>query len=70
MTTQIRLNEREIDRVHDLFHRMNTAGNFGSVVLTVDGETEIGSRLKATFYIEHEDVDGDFTVTITDESDW
>lgn len=66
----IRLNRREVDRLKELFDLLNQSKNFGSVVLDQHSENEIGSVLTATFVIEHKGVDGEFTVTITDESDW
>ena len=66
----IRLNRREVDRLKELFDLLNQSKDFGSVVLNQYGENEIGSLLTATFVIEHKEVDGQFTVTITDENDW
>lgn len=66
----IRLNRREVDRLKELFDLLNQSKDFGSVVLDQHSENEIGYVLTATFAIEHKEVDGEFTVTITDESDW
>lgn len=66
----IRLNRREVDRLKELFDLLNQSKDFGSVVLDQHSENEIGSVLTATFAIEHKEVDGEFTVTISDELDW
>lgn len=49
---------------------MNESSDYGSVTLESSNESGIGSVLKATFTVTHKDVEGDFTVTITDEKDW
>lgn len=66
----IRLNRREVDRLKELFDLLNQSKDFGSVVLDQHSENEIGSVLTATFAIKHKEVDGEFTVTISDELDW
>jgi len=53
-----------------LFDRFNQQKEFGSVTLAQYGDNGIGQVLTATFVIEHKDVDGEFTVTITDEENW
>lgn len=66
----IRLNRREVDRLKELFDLFYQSKDFGSVVLNQHGENGIGSILTATFVITYKEVDGEFTVTITDESYW
>ncbi len=66
----IRLNKRELHRLVELFDRFNQQKEFGSVTLAQHGDNGIGQVLTATFVIEHKDVDGEFTVTITDEENW
>lgn len=66
----IRLNRREVDRLKELFDLLNQSKDYGSVVLDQHSENGIGSVLTATFVIEHKEVDGEFTVTITDENNW
>lgn len=66
----IRLNKRELHRLVELFDRFNQQKEFGSVTLAQYGDNGIGQVLTATFVIEHKDVDGEFTVTITDEENW
>lgn len=68
-TMTIRLNRREVDKLHELFNQLNT-GEWGSVVLHSENSSGIGSILTATFAITHNDIDGEFTVTISDESNW
>ena len=71
MNTQtIRMNKRELHRVVELFDRFNQQKEYGSVTLAQHGDNGIGQVLTATFVIEHKDVDGEFTVTITDEESW
>jgi hypothetical protein len=53
-----------------MFQKMNESSDYGSITLESSDENEIGSVLKATMYVTHKDVEGDFTVTITDENDW
>lgn len=67
---RIRLTARELQKIYDMFQKMNESGDYGSIILESSNENEIGSVLKATMYVTHKDVEGDFTVTITDESDW
>jgi hypothetical protein len=66
----IRLNRREIEKLYKLYDTMNESDDYGSVTLTQTNTNEIGSELTATFYVTHKEVEGEFTVTITDESDW
>ena len=49
---------------------MNESDDYGSVVIAQTNANEIGSELIATFYVTHKETEGEFTVTITDESDW
>jgi hypothetical protein len=67
---KITLSAREIDKLYQLFNKMNESIDYGSVTLASEGNNGIGSVLTATFYVTHKDVEGEFTVTITDESDW
>jgi len=67
---KITLSAREIEKIHQLFNKMNESSDYGSVTLTTEGGNGIGSVLTATFIVTHKDVEGEFTVTITDESDW
>jgi hypothetical protein len=67
---KITLLAREIEKIHQLFNKMNESSDYGSVTLTSEGDNGIGSVLTATFYVTHKDVEGEFSVTITDESDW
>lgn len=65
----IRLSRRELEKIYTLFNKMNESEDYGSVTLEQTSES-IGSLLTATFYVTHKEVEGEFTVTITDESDW
>jgi hypothetical protein len=66
----IKLSRREVEKLYTLFNSMNESKDYGYVTLKQTGDNEIGSILKYTFYVTHKDTEGEFTVTITDESDW
>ena len=66
----IRLNRRELNRILELFTLFNESGEYGYVELMQESGSGIGSVLNAKFYIKHKDVDGEFTVVITDEEQW
>jgi len=66
----ITLNRREVDRLKELFDELHGTGDFGSVVLAQHDNSGIGTVLTATFVVTHKDIDGEFTVTITDEEYW
>ena len=66
----VSLNRREVKRLNELFDLLNDSGDYGSVKLEQFNESGIGSVLTATFVITHKDIDGEFTVTISDESNW
>lgn len=70
MMNTIRLNRRELNRIGTIFDELYETGDYGSVVLASQGDNGIGSVLTATFVITHNDIEGEFTVTISDESDW
>lgn len=67
---KIVLNARELQKIYDLFNKMNESSDYGTIELQQSDSTEIGSILKATMYVTHREVEGDFTVTVTDEGDW
>ncbi len=67
---KVTLNRREVEAVYELFNKFNESGDCGSVVLTQESGSGIGSTLTATFLITHQEVYGDFTINITDESSW
>jgi hypothetical protein len=67
---KITLSAREIDKIYQLFIKMNESSEYGTATLTTEGDNGIGSVLTVTFCVNHKGVEGEFTVTITDESDW
>ena len=67
---KINLNRREVERLYRLFNKMHESDDFCSVRLEQEGSNGIGSVLTATFCVTHKHEEGEFTVTITDESDW
>jgi hypothetical protein len=66
----IRLNRRELNRVLELLNLFNDTGDYGYVELTQESDSGIGSVLTAKFNIEHKEVEGEFTVIITDVEHW
>jgi len=66
----IHLNRAEINRLQELMDTLYKDKKWGNVVLGVQGDNGIGSVLTATFIIQHDGIDGEFTVTISDEGNW
>ena len=66
----VRLNRRELNRVLELLNLFNDTGEYGYVELIQESDNGIGSVLTAKFNIEHKEVDGEFTVVITDVEHW
>jgi hypothetical protein len=66
----IKLNRREVEKLYILFNTMNESEDYGYVTLKQTTENGIGSVLTATFYVTHKETEGEFIVTITDESNW
>ena len=69
-TKTIKLNRREVERLYDLFNTLHETGNYGVATLAQINDNGIGSMLTATFVVTHKEIEGEFTVTISDESDW
>lgn len=68
--SNITLNRRELYKLYELFNTLNVSEDWGTVTLYQNHDSGIGSVLTATFVVEHKDIDGEFTVTISDESNW
>jgi len=66
----ITLNQHEVNRLKELFDLLNESKDYGSVTLDQYGDNGIGSVLTATFIVTHREIDGEFTVTITEENSW
>jgi len=66
----ISLNRREMEKLWELFNTLQPDKSWGSVTLAQQGNSGIGTVLTATFVVQHREVDGEFTVTISDESNW
>jgi hypothetical protein len=66
----IRLNRRELNRILELLNLFNDTGDYGYVELMQESDSGIGSVLTAKFIIEHKEVNGEFTVVITDVEHW
>lgn len=62
----ITLNQHEVNRLKELFDLLNESKDYGSVTLEQHGD----SVLTATFVVTHREIDGEFTVTITEENSW
>jgi len=67
---KITLNARELEKIYTIFNQMNEGIDYGTITLEQSDNTGIGSVLTATIYVTHREVEGDFTVTITDEKYW
>ena len=67
--SKIRLTARELQKVYDLFNKMNE-GEYSTIELKQTKGNGIGTILKATMYVTHNEVEGEFTVTISDEMEW
>jgi len=70
MKNTVRLNRREVEHLYELFNKLHESGDHGSVVLCEESGSGIGAVLTATFVITHMGVEGEFTCTISDESNW
>ena len=66
----VRLNRRELNRILELLNLFNDTGDYGCVELVQESDSGIGSVLTAKFNIEHKEVDGEFSVVITDVEHW
>lgn len=67
---KVTLNRREVEALYELFNKFNENGDYGPVVMTQESGSGIGSTLTATFCTTHLGVYGEFTTSITDESNW
>ncbi len=70
MSNTISLNRRELTRIYELFNSLNDLSDYGTVTITQESSSGIGSIINATYTITHKEVDGEFTVSISDESHW
>ena len=70
MNKTMYLNRRHIDRIKQLFDQFPENGEYASVILSQSEDNGIGTIIKATFNIFYKNIEGDFTVTISDEQDW
>ena len=70
LMNKITLNARELQKIYDLFNKMADSKDFETIELEQSESTGIGFVLKATMYVTHQEVEGEFTVTISDEIDW
>jgi hypothetical protein len=53
-----------------LYHIMEDFQDIGNLKLTVDSSSGIGTEITASFSQTINNFDGQFVITITDESDW
>jgi hypothetical protein len=71
---EIYLSHRELKEILSIVEEHNPPDTMclqaGSVKISVDSSSGIGSLVKATIPIKVGDRYGEWTVTITDESDW
>jgi hypothetical protein len=71
---QITLHHRELKELLELVETMNPPDTLllgsGTVSITVDNSSGIGSIVKATIPVKQGERWGDWTTTITNESSW
>jgi len=71
---EIYLSHRELKEILSIVEELNPPDTLllaaGTVQISVDSSSGIGSLVKATIPIKVGDRYGDWTTTITDESDW
>ena len=71
---EIYLSHRELKELIDIVESMNPPDTMmlqaGTVQISVDSSSGIGSLVKATIPVQVGDRWGEWTTTITDESDW
>jgi hypothetical protein len=68
---EITLSCRELEKLYSLFSKLNESSEYGTVTLKQENDNNgIGYTLTATLIVTHQEVEGNFTVVITDESDW
>jgi hypothetical protein len=77
MKTEITLNQYELETILNMLKNFNTGGDdtemdkrWRTVTLVQEGGNGIGTILNAQFTIEHNGIEGEFMVRITDENDW
>jgi hypothetical protein len=77
MKTEITLSQHEIESILSMLKNFNTGGDdtemarrWRTVTLVQEGDNGIGTTLNAMFTIEHNGIEGEFMVRITDEGDW
>ena len=70
---KIMLSHYELDKIYNATKNLYGDGISNSrkmITLIQKGDNGIGTLLSAEFTIEHNDLPGQFTVTITDVEDW
>lgn len=69
---EITLNRRELERLLELYNKLYSCNTdqYKTLRLASYNDSGIGSVLTATFVTSVVGIDGEFTVTITDESHW
>ena len=67
---KIVLNVQAVERLYKLFNKLNKSKDFDIVTLETEDKNGIGNVITATFYVIHNEIEGEFRVTIADENDW
>ena len=70
MINKIVLRRDELEDIYNHFQKIYEDQDHGLVTLEYDNSSGIGGILTATFHAKIGDIFGDFTVTISDETDW
>jgi hypothetical protein len=68
---EIYINRREVEKILAVMKELDPEGTvIGNSKLTSDGESGIGSTLTLTVPLKVGSQNGEYTVVISDESDW
>jgi len=67
---RITINRSELNRINEILHKLHGDMDHASVELIQEGDNGIGTVLTAKFYLNYQDIPGEFSVVITDENNW
>ena len=67
---RITINRSELNRINEILHKLHGDMGHASVELIQEGGNGIGTVLTAKFYLNYQDIPGEFSVVITDENNW
>ena len=67
---RITINRRELNQINEILYKLHGDMSHASVELIQEGDNGIGTVLTAKFYLNYQDIPGEFSVVITDENNW